>query len=138
VALNALYPQMAGVSKTLGEKSDVPASVKAQFDALSRQLDTVRARFGVPLPAPGGRGGGGGGRGGAVDPENVFARASGLKQSLMGVWEPPSAAAVRQYNEVKLSLPKAIADANAVLARAATVSQALKKYDITLTAPSVK
>ena len=139
VALNSLYPQVSGVAKKLGEKSDVPASVKSQFDALSKQIDSVRVKFGVPLPAPVGRGGGGGGgRGGAVDPENVFARTSALKQSLMGVWEPPSAASVRQYNELKLSLPKAVAEANAVLARAATVSQALKKYDVTLTVPAVK
>jgi hypothetical protein len=32
-------------------------------------------------------------------------------------------------------MPKAVADANVWLARAAAVSQALKKYDITLTVP---
>jgi hypothetical protein len=53
----------------------------------------------------------------------------------MGVWEAPSASMVRQYNEVKLTLPKAVADANALLARAASLSQALKKYDITLNVP---
>jgi hypothetical protein len=137
VALNSLYPQLSAVDKQLASKPDVPASVKSQFESLKKQVDSVRTRFGVPLPAPGGRGGGGG-RGGAVDPENVFARTSALKQSLMGVWEPPSAAAVRQYNEVKLALPKAIADANAILARAATVSQALKRYDVTLTVPPGK
>ena len=135
VALNTLYPQMSVVSKKLGESSTVPASVKMQFDALSKQLDTVRAKFGVPLPAPGGRGGGGGGRGAAVDPENVLGRASALKQSLMGVWEPPSAAMVRQYDAVRLALPRAVAEADAVLTRAASVSQALARYDITLTVP---
>jgi hypothetical protein len=135
VALNKLYPQMSEVSKKLNEKSDVPATVKNQFSALEKQLDSVRVKFGVPIPAPGGRGGGGGGRGGAVDPENVFARTSALKQSLMGVWEPPSAAMVQQYEAVKLALPKAVAEANAVLARATTVSQALAKYDISLTVP---
>jgi hypothetical protein len=44
---------------------------------------------------------------------------------------------VGQYNDVKADLPKAIADANAWLGRAATVSQALKKSDITLTVPPV-
>jgi hypothetical protein len=143
VALNALYPQMGAVSKQLGEKPDVPANVKAQFAALEKQLDSVRAKFGVPLPAPGGRGGGGGGggggRGGAADPENVLARVSALKQSLMGVWEPPSAALVQQYESVKVALPKAVAGANAVLARAASVSGALARYDVTLTvSPAAK
>ena len=53
----------------------------------------------------------------------------------MGIWETPSASLVRQYNEVKLALPKAVTDANALLGRAAGVSQSLKKYDITLNVP---
>jgi hypothetical protein len=69
------------------------------------------------------------------DPENVLARTAGLKSSLMSIWESPSGSLVRQYNELKLTMPKAVADANALLARATSVSQALKKYDITLTVP---
>jgi hypothetical protein len=136
MSLNTLYPRVTAASKKLNEKSDVPADVKSQFTALEKQLDAVRAKFGVPLPAPGGRGGGGGGgRGGAVDPENVFARASALKQSLMGVWEPPSAALVQQYESVKVALPKAVAEANAVLTRAASLSAALERYGVALAVP---
>jgi len=137
-ALNTVYGQLADVSKKIGEKSDVPANVKAQFETFKKDMDATRVKFGVPLNPPGGRGGGGGGRGAGPDPENVFARGSGLKQSLMGVWEAPSAAMVRQYNEVKLTLPKAVADANALLVRGASLSQALKKYDITLNVPPTK
>jgi hypothetical protein len=36
---------------------------------------------------------------------------------------------------VKLTLPKAVSDANALLTRAASLSQTLKKYDITLNVP---
>ena len=53
----------------------------------------------------------------------------------MGIWETPSASLVRQYNEVKLALPKAVTDANALLGRASGISQSLKKYDITLNVP---
>jgi hypothetical protein len=136
-ALNSLYPQMTDAAKKVGENSSIPAAVKTQFESLQKEFDAARKKFGVPLNAnqAGGRGGGGGGRGGAVDPENVLARTSALKNSLMSFWESPSGALVRQYNEVKLSMPKAITDANAVLTRAATVSQALKSYDITLTVP---
>jgi len=74
-------------------------------------------------------------RGAAPDPENVLARTSALKNSLMGVWESPSAATVRQYSDVRVALPKAVADANALLSRAAALSQTLKTYDITLTVP---
>jgi hypothetical protein len=137
-ALNTVYAQLADVSKKVGEKSDVPANVKTQFESFQKDMDVTRKKFGVPMNQnAGGRGGGGGGggRGGAADPENVLARESGLKQALMGVWEAPSASMVRQYNEVKLALPKAVADANALLARATSLSQALKKYDITLNVP---
>jgi len=102
---------------------------------MKKDMDATRKKFGVPMNQNAGGRGGGGGRGGAVDPENVFARASGLKQALMGVWEAPSASMVRQYNQVKVELPKATADANALLARAASLSQALKKSDITLNVP---
>jgi hypothetical protein len=37
---------------------------------------------------------------------------------------------------VKAALPKAIADANAVLVKAMAVSQTLKKYDVTLNVPA--
>jgi len=78
----------------------------------------------------------GGGRGGPPpDPENILARTATLKNQLMGIWETPSAAMVAQYTEAKTDLPKAIADANAWLTRAAAVGQALKKYDITLAVP---
>src|SRR6185312_14802805 len=105
---------------------------------LDKDFEALRKKFGVPLPAPNAGGRGGGGRGGApVDPENVFARATALKTGLMAIWEAPSAASVRQYNEVKLGLPKATSDASALLTRASAMSQTLKKYDITLNVPAV-
>jgi hypothetical protein len=42
---------------------------------------------------------------------------------------------LKQYADVKLALPKAIAEANAFLAKARTLSQTLKGSDITLTVP---
>ena len=106
----------------------------SQFESLNKDFDALRKKFGVPLNAAP-AGGRGGGRGGAVDPENVLGRTAALKSSLMGIWEAPSGSLVRQYNELKLTMPKAVADANALLARATSVSQALKKYDITMTVP---
>jgi photosystem II stability/assembly factor-like uncharacterized protein len=138
-ALNTLYPQMTDVAKKLSDSSGVPAKTKAQFDSLNKDFESLRKRFGVPIPVPaaGGRGGGGGRGGPPPDPENVLARTVTLKNQLVSVWETPSAAMVGQYTEAKADLPKAVADANAWLGRAATVSQALKKYDITLTVPPV-
>jgi hypothetical protein len=136
-ALNTLHPQMADVAKKVADKSDVPANVKSQFASLNKDYEALRKKFGVPLnAAPAGGRGGGGGRGGpAADPENVLARATALKTQVMGIWETPSNALMRQYNEVKAELPKAIGDANALLGRAAAMSQTLKKYDITFTVP---
>jgi photosystem II stability/assembly factor-like uncharacterized protein len=137
-ALNEVYPQMTGVAKKLSDSSGaIPAKTKTQFDSLSKDFESLRKRFGVPLPVPaaGGRGGGGGRGGPPPDPENILARTATLKNQLMGIWETPSAAMVAQYTEAKTDLPKAISDANAWLTRAAAVSQALKKYDITLTVP---
>jgi hypothetical protein len=46
---------------------------------------------------------------------------------------------MRQYNDVRLALPRAIAEANALLGKAGAMSETLKKYDVTLTVPpSVK
>ena len=130
-ALNALYPQMTDAAKKIAEKSDVPANVRAQFGALDKEYDAIRKKFGVPIAAAPGRGGGGG-RGAAIDPENVLARESALKTQLAGVWEAPSASAVRQYNELKVALPRAVADANAFLAKASAMSQTLGRYGVTL------
>src|SRR5262249_43983887 len=130
-SLNALYPQMTAAAKSVNEKSDIPANVKTQFESLNKEFDAIRKKFGVPTNAgAGGRGGGGGGggRGGAADPENVLARTSTLKNQLAGVWEAPSAASVAQYNAVKVALPKAVAEGNAFLGKATTMSQALAKY----------
>ncbi len=134
-ALNTLHAQFADVSKKLAGNTAVPANVTSQFAALTKSMDVVRKKFGVPLNLGAGGRGGGGGRGAAPDPENVLARTTSLKTQLMAVWEAPSASSVRQYNDVKVALPKAIADANALLTRAAAMSQALKTYDVTLTVP---
>lgn len=137
-ALNTLHPQMADVAKKVADNANVPAAVKAQFDAFNKQYEAARKKFGVPLPVPaaGGRGGGGGRGGAAADPENVLARATNLRNQIAGIWETPSASLTRQAGDVKLDLPKAITEGNAVLTRAEAMSQALKKYDITLNAPS--
>jgi hypothetical protein len=128
---------MSDVAKKLSDNGAVPAKTKTQFDSLNKDFESLRKRFGVPLPVPaaGGRGGGGGRGGPPPDPENALARTTTLKNQLMSVWETPSAAMVGQYTEAKADMPKAVADANVWLARAAAVSQALKKYDITLTVP---
>ena len=142
-ALGALYPQMTDIASKIDARSDVPAAVKTQFATLNRDFNAIRPKFGVPAPvvAPAaGRGGGGGGRGGALpaDSANVVSKVGTLKAQIQNIWEIPSEGLVRQYTNLKLSLPKAIADGNAFLAKVPAVSSALKKYDLTLTVPTVE
>jgi hypothetical protein len=71
-----------------------------------------------------------------VDPENVLGRITLAKAGVLAFWEMPSPAIMRQYNEAKAMLPRAISDANAILGRASTLSQTLKAQGITLTVPA--
>ena len=191
-ALGPMYTQMNDVAEKLKTANNVPAATKTQFDALKKEFDAVRVKFGVPAPAPGGGGrggaaaggagrggagrggaagggagaagaggaagggagaaaeaappeaaaqaggGGGGGFGGAApaNPDDLVAKAGTVKSQIMAFSELPSDALMKQYTDVKVALPKAIADANAVLVKAMTVSQALKKYDVALTVPA--
>jgi photosystem II stability/assembly factor-like uncharacterized protein len=144
-ALNPFYTQMTDIAGKIGGMSNVPAAVKTQFETVNKEFDAVRVKFGVPPPPPqagggrgGGGGGGGGGRGGGAAGPNpdLVNRAGTVKGQIANIWEMPSDALLKQYNDVKLALPKAIADANALLVKAMPLSQALKKYDVTLTVPS--
>ena len=79
---------------------------------------------------------GGGRGGGAPDPNNVLGRVASLKGDLIGFGDSVSDSQLKQYTELKAAMPKAVADANAVLVKAMTMSQTLKKYDLTLTVPA--
>jgi len=54
----------------------------------------------------------------------------------MSFTEMPSDTLMKEYADVKVALPKAVADANAFLLKATSMSVALKKYDITLNVPA--
>jgi hypothetical protein len=139
-ALNTMYPQMADIASKIDARSDIPATVKTQFAALNRDFNAVRRKFGVP-PQPTNVGGGRGGRGGGgppADTADVVNRTATLKNQIQGIWEIPSETLARQYADAKLSVPKAIAEGNAFLTKAAPLSAALKKYDLTLTVPPVE
>ena len=143
-ALNALYPQMTDLAGKIAGMTNVPAPVKAQFDAANKEFDAIRTKFGVPPAAGGGgggRGGGGGGGGfggggGAANDADLVGRAGTVKTQILAFVETPSDSLMKRYQDVKLALPKAILDANAFLGRAMTLSQALKKSDVTLTVPA--
>ncbi len=74
--------------------------------------------------------------GGGADPANVLGRLSTAKSNVLAFWESPSAGLSKQANDAKAALPKAISEANALLATAAKVGAALKPFDIAFTVPA--
>jgi hypothetical protein len=140
-ALGGLFTQMTDLAGKIKGMANVPDAVKAQFEALNKELDAVRPRFGVPPPAPGaapagGRGGGFGGGAPAANPADLVSRAGNVKAQILSFQDNPSDTLVKQYNDVKLALPRAMLDANAFLMKAMTLSQTLKKHDVALTVPA--
>jgi photosystem II stability/assembly factor-like uncharacterized protein len=132
-ALNQLHTQMTGAAE---KAAGLPAPVKAQFDAVQKEFDAVRVKFGVPPQAAPAGGGRGGGAGAPPSADNVIARTTAAKGLVLTFQDNPSDTALRQYNDVKIAMPRAILEGNAVLVKAASLSQALKKHDIALTVPA--
>ena len=136
--LQTLYADMQKATPKI-DSSSAPANVKSDFAAFRKEFDAVRAKFGIGVPAvgfgpPGG--GGGGGRGGGGGAQNPLTRAGAVKGAIMGIWETPSDAAMKQVAEVKAELPKAISEANAFLGKVKAMNAALSPYGATLTLPS--
>jgi len=126
----SLNRQIAQLTTAIAGKSDVPADVKSAFDSL--KADTASMLTKLPPTAGGGRGGGGGGRGGN-DP-SLTGRINQAKNGLMGtMW--PTSITMKAYADAKADAPKVLSDANALFAKAATVSTSLAKYDLKLDAP---
>ena len=128
-AFASLIRQVNELTATAASGSDVPADVKGQLDAFKKELDALAPRL---APPQGGRGGGGGG--GRGNNDSLGAKVGQAKNGFMSgmvVGEQ----SVRAYTEVKAQTPKAIADINAAIAKATTLSGALAKYNLTLTVP---
>ncbi len=131
-AMAPFYTQMNDVAGQLPGKSDVPADVKTKFDALRKNFDAVRVKFGVPAPAGGGRGRG---RGAPPNPDDLVARVGTLKGQILAFWEMPGDALMKEDAELKGALPKALAELNRVYTAATPVALALKRYGLTLDVP---
>jgi hypothetical protein len=127
---------MQELAKEIGGRTDIPAEAKAEFEAVNKALTAVVPKFAA---GGGGRGGGGGGQaGGGRGPTptpSPMARLTQAKNGLMGgMW--PTDQTIRAYTDAKVQVPQAVAEANAVFAKAAALSTTLAKYKLTLTAPS--
>ena len=98
-------------------------------------------KFGVPAPAPQPQPQPAVVAAVAAEPRapnaaDITARLNSTRALLMAFQDNPSDTVLRNYNDLKLSLPKAIAEGNAFLVKAMSLSQALKKSDMTLTVPA--
>jgi hypothetical protein len=135
-ALGSIYSQLDGAKA----KIDASADAKAAVAAFNKDFDAVRPKFGVPAgfaAAAGGFGGGGGRGGGAPpDPNNVAAKVGTIKQGVIGWVDNPSDTVMKQYADVKLAMPKALAEGNAVITKTTALAATLKKAGVDLTVPA--
>jgi hypothetical protein len=155
-ALRPLNTRMAELGKEIAGRNDVPADVKATFEAFNKDLAAFAPKF---APAAFGRGGGAGpaaapapaSAAAAAQPGqavaaaappvatptvNLMTRIGQAKSGLMATM-PVTEQTTKAYAEAKAQVPKAIVDANALFARAAALSTALAPYKLTLTAPQL-
>jgi hypothetical protein len=154
-ALRPLNTRMAELAKEIAGRDDVPADVKATFEAFNKDLAAFAPKF---APAAFGRGGGAGPAAAAAPAAapaaaqpgqaaaapgppvtaptvNLLTRIGQAKSGLMATM-PVSEQTTKAYTEARAQVPKAIVDANALFARAAALSTALAPYKLTLTAPA--
>lgn len=97
--LTTLQQQSRGVT--------LQPSLKKSIDALSKELEGLRTRFGL--------GGGGGGFGGGA--ANLRGRIGQLKNAVMGSTSVPTATQLMQIREATADLPEAIEEADTAAAR---------------------
>jgi hypothetical protein len=121
----ALTHQMTDLAKTIADRNDVAADVKGSFESLNKDLIALGPKFAQPTRGFGGRG---------AAPESVVVKIGAAQAGLSGgMW--PGEQTMRAYQESKTQAPKAIAELNADLTKAKTVSSALGKYGLVLTVP---
>ena len=131
-AMSSLTRQSTDIATAIGGRSDVPADVKGTFEAFQKEATTLSTRLVPPVAVGRGGGGGGGGRGGQND--NLSVRLGQAKNGMMGgMW--PTDQTMKAYADSKTQIPKAIADLNALIAKASTISATLARHNLTLTVP---
>jgi photosystem II stability/assembly factor-like uncharacterized protein len=137
-AITPLNARLGEISKEMANQKDVPAEVKASVESLLKEVGTIAPKFAQAAGGARGAGGGGGAaaggqRGGGAG-DNLLTRIGQAKNGAMGgIW--PGEQTMKAYADVKAQAPKAMADANAAIAKAAALSTTLAKYKVTLTAP---
>ncbi len=122
-AQTSLARQIPDLVKAIGARNDVPDQVKASVDGLQKEVTGLAARLSQPQ-----RFGGDGAN------ENLLAKVGRAKNGLMAGMAAGEQT-TRAYNEVKAETPKAIADLNVIITKAAALGPELAKYSLTLKVP---
>jgi hypothetical protein len=118
----SLNRQITELGESVSGNSNIPADLKSQFDSLKSETAALAPK--LPLAAAGGRGGGAGGRGGGDT--SLTGKIGQAKNGMMGgMW--PTSVTMKAYADAKAEAPKTLADANALFAKAVSVSASLAK-----------
>jgi photosystem II stability/assembly factor-like uncharacterized protein len=132
-AMTPLNTRMTELAKEIGAKTDLPADVKTSFESLSKEIAAMSAK----LTPPQGGGFGGGGAAAAAFRNHPVGRLGLTKTGLSGgMW--PTEQILRSYTDSKAQIPKLIAESNALLSRASTLSTTLTTHNLNLNVPAVK
>jgi photosystem II stability/assembly factor-like uncharacterized protein len=121
--LNTLRTQLSAVEQR-ADSAQLSTDERARVAALKARFEAIRPALGLGVTAPGGPGGAASG--------NVYARFTGLKGSVIGTWETPSAAVQQQLRDVRAALAPTLREADAVLNDAGRLGQALQAKGLTL------
>ena len=124
--LTALASQIALVDTKLDSTANVTPEMKAAYATFRTQFNDVRTKFGVQLGRP---------QGAAAAPGSALGRVGQVKGLLLGVWEAPSAASVRQAGDATKALDDAMKQAEALLAQVSGVNNTLKSSGLAITLP---
>ena len=132
--IDAPHAAVAEMERNMGISVDVLRFITIRVDEHETEPSAMMRKSDREERRPGGFGGPGGG-GGRGNPDSLAAKLGTAKNGLTAGMSPADPT-VRAYTEVKSQLPKAIADMNAAIAKATTLSTALAKYNVTLTVPA--
>lgn len=147
--LSALATQVAIMDSKIDSTASVTPEMKSRYAAFKKEFDDVRVKFGVQPgrlpgaaapgaggPGAGGPGGGGGGFGGGfAAPNNALGRVGQIKGVLVGLWETPSAASVKQAADASKALTEAMKEADALMAKIGGVNETLRTTGLAITMP---
>ncbi|MCC7002880.1 MAG: hypothetical protein IT357_12055 [Gemmatimonadaceae bacterium] len=146
--LTTLATQVAIMDSKIDSTASVTPDMKSRYTAFKKEFDDLRVKFGVQPgrlpgaaapgaggPGAGGPGGGGGFGGGFAAANNALGRVGQVKGLLVGVWETPSAASLKQAADASKALADAMKEADALMAKIGGVNETLRTTGLAITMP---